>query len=114
MADQMPLPLETDCLALQTRLKSGEPITLLDCRERDEFATCRISGARLLPMGEIPERIDELTPLRESTVIVYCHHGVRSLRTARWLRERGFENVQSLSGGIDAWSREIDPTVPRY
>jgi rhodanese-related sulfurtransferase len=86
---------------------------LLDVRESWEFATAHIPGSILMPMGEVPGRAhQELDP--EEPVIVLCHAGVRSMNVTVWLREQGFEKARSLRGGIDAWSREIDPTVPRY
>ena len=87
---------------------------LLDCREPEEFAIARIEGARLIPMGEIPLRLAELDPWRDKPIVVHCNHGVRSLRVARFLREKGFAQACSMRGGIDAWSAEIDPKVPRY
>jgi rhodanese-related sulfurtransferase len=87
---------------------------LIDCREQEEFAIARIDGARLIPMGEIPIRLAELEPWRDKPIIVHCHHGVRSLRVARFLREKGFSQACSMRGGIEAWSVEIDPNVPRY
>lgn len=87
---------------------------LLDCREPDEHSTANIVQARLIPMGTIPSRLQELEPWRDTRIVVHCHHGMRSLRVAQWLREQGFLQVQSMRGGIDAWSTSIDPTVPRY
>jgi rhodanese-related sulfurtransferase len=87
---------------------------VLDCREPEEFAIARIDGARLIPMGEIPLRLAELEPWRDKPIIVHCYHGVRSLRVARFLREKGFSQACSMRGGIEAWSVEIDPAVPRY
>lgn len=86
---------------------------LIDVREPWEFATAKIEGALLVPMGDVPGRAhQELDP--DERLIVVCHHGMRSLNTAVWLRNQGFEQAQSLRGGIDAWSAEVDPTVPRY
>ena len=93
---------------------SAEPFLLLDCREPDEHAIARISGSLLLPMGLIPERMAELEAFRNQRIVVHCHHGVRSLRVARFLRDRGFAAAQSMAGGIEAWSLEIDPAMPRY
>jgi len=87
---------------------------LLDCRTPEEHATARISGAVLIPMQELSARVDELAAWRDKPIIVHCHHGVRSLRVAQWLRERGFSGARSMRGGIEAWSVEIDPSVPRY
>jgi rhodanese-related sulfurtransferase len=86
---------------------------LLDVREPWEHEEARIEGSTLMPMGDIPSRAyNELDP--ESRIVTVCHHGTRSLSVASWLREQGFEQAQSLRGGIDAWSAEIDPSVPRY
>lgn len=93
--------------------KTSEPFVLLDVREPWEAATCALPGSVLMPMGDIPSRAHaELDP--EQHIVAYCHHGVRSLNVAVWLRNQGFELAQSMTGGIDAWSREIDPTVTRY
>ena len=86
---------------------------LLDCREPWEHQTARIEGAVLMPMNEIPARAhQELDP--DAHIVVYCHHGVRSLNVTNWLRQQGFEKVQSMRGGIDAWSRSVDSKVPVY
>jgi rhodanese-related sulfurtransferase len=85
----------------------------IDVREPWEFATAKIEGFELMPMGDVPSRAhQELDP--EERVVVLCHHGMRSLNATVWLRNQGFEQAQSLRGGIDAWSAEVDPTVPRY
>ena len=90
-----------------------EPFTLLDVRELWEFETARLEGAKLIPMGEIPSRAhEELDP--DDHIVVYCHHGVRSMSVTAWLRQQGFEKAQSMSGGIDAWSRRVDGKVPMY
>ena len=92
---------------------AGTKVTLLDVREPWEFQTAHIANSQLIPMGEIPARFNqELDP--EDHVVVVCHHGVRSMNVTAWLRQQGFEKAQSLRGGIDRWSREIDPTVPVY
>jgi rhodanese-related sulfurtransferase len=85
----------------------------IDVREPWEFAAAKIDGSVLMPMGDVPSRAhQELDP--DERLVVLCHHGARSLNTTVWLRNQGFENAQSLRGGIDAWSGEIDPAVPRY
>ncbi len=90
----------------------GAPM-LLDVRESWEIATASLPGSRNIPMGEIPSRAHaELDP--DAPIVVMCHHGARSLSVAMWLRNQGFEQAQSLAGGIDQWSRTIDPAVPRY
>ncbi|MFN5755426.1 MAG: rhodanese-like domain-containing protein [Planctomycetia bacterium] len=87
---------------------------LLDCRTVEEHAIAKIDGSVLIPMQEIAERLAELDPWRDKPIIVHCHHGVRSLRVTHFLREKGFSQAQSMKGGIDAWSVEVDPSVPRY
>jgi adenylyltransferase/sulfurtransferase len=107
-------PLEIDCRSVQQKLNAGEELLLLDCRETDEHATASIPQAKLIPMSEIADRLGELQPHQQRLIIVHCHLGGRSLRVARWLREQGFSQAQSMAGGIDQWSLEIDPSVPRY
>jgi rhodanese-related sulfurtransferase len=89
-------------------------VLLIDCRTAEEHAIARINGSVLIPMQEIAERLAELEPWRDKPIIVHCHHGVRSLRVTHWLREKGFPLAQSMTGGIEAWSLEVDPSVPRY
>lgn len=110
----MPLPLEIDCHTVQGLLEKGTDLLLLDCREQDEYEIVRIDGALLAPMSELAERIVDLEPHRSRHIIVYCHHGGRSLRVAAWLRQQGFEQTQSMAGGIDLWSQTIDASIPRY
>lgn len=108
------VPLEIDCRTTKGKLEAGGNFVLLDCREPDEFATAHIEGAKLLPMSELADRVAELEPYRSHQIVVHCHHGGRSLRVTRWLREQGFPTAQNMAGGIDQWSVEIDPQVPRY
>ncbi len=98
---------------VQRLIAAPDPILLIDVREPDEFATARIEGAELIPMRTIPQRLMDLEDRPEPLVII-CHHGVRSLQVAAWLREHGVGTAQSMLGGIEAWSRQIDPAVPRY
>ena len=107
-------PLEISCQEVRAWQQAGGDTLLIDCREPDEYAIAAIDGALLLPMGEIPDRLSELEAYRERPIAVHCHHGGRSLRVARWLREQGFSQAQSMAGGIDQWSQEIDAGVPRY
>ena len=98
---------------VKTKLDAGESFTLIDVREPWEFETARIAGAKLMPMGDVPSRAhQELDP--EEHIVVLCHHGVRSMNVTVWLRQQGFEKVQSMRGGIDAWSRTVDQNVPVY
>lgn len=89
-------------------------MVLLDCREQHEYDHCQIESSVLIPMNQIPERIAELEDYRQQRIVVHCHLGGRSLKVAHWLREQGFETAQNMTGGIEAWSQEIDPQVPRY
>ncbi len=107
------LPLEITVLETKQILDDGQNVWLVDVREPEEHAVARLEQAVLIPMGSVPRRLMEFED-RDEAVIVFCHHGVRSLQVAAWLRERGVENVQSMAGGIDAWSRQVDPGVPRY
>jgi len=92
---------------------NGDNIVLLDVREPWEFELARIAESKHIPMGDIPARFNqELDP--EDHIVVICHHGVRSMNVTAWLRQQGFDKVQSLRGGIDRWAREIDPSVSLY
>lgn len=112
--DQSALPMEIDCRSVKAALDSSEDLVLIDCREADEYATAKIDAARLLPMSEIQQRLGELEPHRNQRIVIHCHHGGRSLRVAGWLRQQGYSQAQSMAGGIDQWSQEIDASVPRY
>ncbi len=87
---------------------------LIDVREPEEWAICHIEGARLVPLGELPNRMSELLQFRDAEVIVHCHHGIRSAEACGFLAEAGFSNVRNLSGGIHGWSVEVDSSLPRY
>src|ERR1700678_3969782 len=104
---------EISCEEVKTKLDNKEAFTLLDVREPWEFEVAHMPGAKLVPMGDIPTRAhQELDP--EDHIVVVCHHGVRSMNVTAWLRQQGFEKAQSMRGGIDAWSRQIDAKVPTY
>ncbi|MBI3697996.1 MAG: hypothetical protein HY238_24570 [Acidobacteria bacterium] len=109
----MSLSLEITPQDLHRRMAAGERLHLIDVREPWEYQASRLAGAELIPMGDIPASLPRLEG-DEDPLVVYCHHGVRSLRVANWLRGQGVERVQSLAGGIDRWSLEIDPATPRY
>ncbi|HEY2413991.1 MAG TPA: rhodanese-like domain-containing protein [Pirellulaceae bacterium] len=108
------LLLDIDVQTVRKLLDDKEPFLFLDCREASEVATAKIIGTTHIPMREIPGRLTELQPHQNGRVIVHCHHGGRSLRVTQFLRQQGFDKAQNMAGGIDAWSLEIDPTVPRY
>ena len=97
---------------LAAHMQAGHTPTLLDVRESWEWSVCRVPGAILIPMGELPARVQELNKQAETVVI--CHHGVRSFHAARYLETLGFDNVVNLSGGVAAWADEVDPAMPRY
>ncbi len=99
-------------LDLKTRLDKGDRPILLDVREDEEVAIVRLPGAIHIPMSEVPGRLHDLDPDKE--IVVYCHHGVRSLRVAQFLLQRDFDNVVNLAGGIDAWAIEVEPGMKRY
>jgi adenylyltransferase/sulfurtransferase len=97
---------------LKRKIDAREAFQLIDVREPFEYELARIQGAKLIPLGEIPMRVDELP--REKPIVVHCHSGQRSAQAVRLLQQRGFTTVYNLDGGIDAWSDEIDSTVPKY
>jgi molybdopterin/thiamine biosynthesis adenylyltransferase/rhodanese-related sulfurtransferase len=97
---------------LKQKMDADEPFQLIDVREPFEYEIARIDGAKLIPLGEIAERSDELE--REQPIVVHCHSGQRSAQAVQLLQQRGFTKVYNLDGGIDAWSDQIDPNVPKY
>lgn len=101
-----------EAASLRERLPGS--FRLIDCREPDEWDLCRIEGAELVPLGTIPECAPVRFADRSQPLLIYCHHGVRSARAAAFLRHQGWPKVWSVAGGIDEWSRRIDPSVPRY
>ena len=103
---------EISAVDAATLVKDGKA-RLIDVREPWEFETARIEDSLLIPMGEVPARAhQELDP--DERLVVLCHHGMRSMNVTVWLRNQGFEQAQSMRGGIDAWSSEVDPTVSHY
>ena len=107
-------PPEVSCSDVKNRLDLGEQFLFIDCREQDEYDTAHIDVTKLLPMSQIAERVGEIQAWKAEPIVVHCHMGVRSMQVANWLAAQGFQQVQSMAGGIDAWSTEVDPTVPRY
>lgn len=97
---------------LKQRLELGDPPVLLDVRESWELARCQLPGTTWIPMGQIVDRVNELG--KEKEIVVVCHHGIRSWQVAKFLEHEGFANVANLSGGVDAWAKEIDPSMPLY
>lgn len=103
---------EISARELDARLRGPTPPLLIDVREPHEWAFCRIAGAQLKPMSQIMSWLGALDPQAE--MVFQCHSGVRSLQVAQYLQSQGFQHVYNLRGGIDAWSLEVDPSVPRY
>lgn len=97
---------------LKARLAAGDKLQLLDVREEWEFQTAHIEGSLLIPMGQVASRIAELDSTAETVVI--CHHGGRSMQVAGLLEQLGFPQVVNLAGGVDAWARLVDPSMPVY
>ena len=106
------LPIETTAMEAYGRRKSDEPPLFLDVREPSELETAHLDPDLHIPMDQVGENWESLPS--DQPIIVYCHHGQRSLHVAAFLRGKGLDLVQSMAGGIDKWSREIDPSVPRY
>jgi rhodanese-related sulfurtransferase len=94
--------------------EAGEELVLIDCRTSQEHHVAHVEGAELVPLHEVGQRLHELDDWRHRKIVTLCHHGVRSLQLAMLLRQRGFTDVKSMAGGIDLWSLDIDPRVPRY
>ena len=104
---------EFSATQLDDYLKSTDEVPLLlDVREEWEFDRCKIDGSILIPMGQIPGQLNELDPDRVTVMI--CHHGIRSRHIGIYLEREGFEKIINLSGGVDAWARDVDPTMAVY
>ena len=92
----------------------AETLRLVDVRDPDEYAHCRLPHSELIPLMTLPSEAAAKLPAKDAPIILYCHHGMRSARAAEILRQLGYTNARSMAGGIDLWSAEIDPAVPRY
>lgn len=111
----MALPYEIPASEVKARMDRGEALTLIDVREVMENQIAAIPGAELIPMNSVPQNVQHLEQEADAkTLIVFCHHGMRSMSVVNWLRQQGVENCQSMAGGIDAWSLSVDQSVPRY
>ena len=108
-----PVPLEISVIETK-RLLDEQPdrVQLVDVREPDEVAICDLEHALHLPMGQISERLAELP--HDRNLLIYCHHGGRSMRVTQFLRAKGFNNTTNIAGGIDAWAEKLDPAMRRY
>jgi rhodanese-related sulfurtransferase len=106
------MPTQMTPRELAERLDGPTPPVVLDVREPEEIAIASFPGALAIPMAEVPQRLGEVP--RDADVVVLCHHGVRSAHVASFLADRGYDRIANLAGGIDAWSLQVDSTVPRY
>jgi len=107
------MDFEISASLVSAMLKRRDEFTLLDVREPWELEKSRIEGSTNIPMGDVPLRAhQELDP--DEHIVVLCHHGIRSLTVTNWMRQQGFEQVQSVRGGIDGWARTVDPKIPLY
>lgn len=106
------VPLEIPPEEVKRRLDRGERVVLLDVRQPEEHAICRIDGAKLIPMNEVPNHLAELDPDEE--IVVHCKMGGRASQVAAYLRQQGFSKARNLTGGILAWAERIDPGMPKY
>jgi rhodanese-related sulfurtransferase len=104
--------IEISPRAVKQMLDRGERFLFVDVREKWEHEASRIDGAQLIPMREIPASLPLIS--RAESIVLFCHHGIRSLDAAAWLRQQGIRGAKSMSGGIAQWAAEIDPRVPQY
>jgi len=112
MSDDLLADIEITPREVSARLERSEKFLLVDVRERWEYEAAHIEGSVLIPLREIPAHVQRLAA--EGDVICFCHHGVRSMDAAAWLRSKGVSGAKSMAGGIDRWTTEVDPLVPRY
>jgi adenylyltransferase/sulfurtransferase len=99
---------------LAKQIENGQAVRLIDVRQPWEHQLAQLPDSLLIPLNDLPHRAAEIPMEPASLLVVYCHHGVRSLSAAAYLDRIGYHNVRSLAGGIDAWSCEVDPSVARY
>ncbi|HWZ53589.1 MAG TPA: rhodanese-like domain-containing protein [Candidatus Acidoferrales bacterium] len=112
MAEDILANIEISPREVKDLLDRGAKFLFVDVREKWEFETSRIEGSTLVPLREVPENLARFEGAEE--IVLYCHHGIRSFDAAAWLRSQGVEGARSMAGGIDRWSVEVDPNVPRY
>jgi len=108
------MPISIAPETLKEWLDQGKPVYLLDVRQPVEHEFAALKNSVLIPLPDLESSLDEIKPPKDAAVVVYCHHGVRSLSGAAILENAGFPPTYSLSGGLDAWSLKIDPSIPRY
>jgi rhodanese-related sulfurtransferase len=112
MTDDLMANIEITPREVKDLLALDDKILFLDVREQWEYDTAHLAGSVLIPLREVPGNLQRIE--NSDQVIVFCHHGMRSLDAAAWLRSQGVESARSMAGGIDRWSTEIDPSIPRY
>ncbi len=112
MAEDLYANMEVAPREVKDMLGRGEKILFVDVRERWEYETSHIEGSVLIPLREIPTNLPRLEAAEE--IVLFCHHGMRSMDAAAWLRSQGVQGARSMAGGIDRWATEIDPNTPRY
>lgn len=112
MSDDLFANIEIEPREVKRLLDTGEELLFVDVRETWEHQLCKIEGSRLIPLGQIASNLAAFESVED--VVLFCHSGRRSLDAAAWLRSQGVLGARSMTGGIDRWSREIDPNVPRY
>lgn len=108
------LPFEIGVLSVSEMIKNEDDFLLIDVRTKEEVAIANIEGTTLVTLNELPSRLQDLDSHRDRRIVIHCHHGGRSLTAAEFLRENGFPKAQSMAGGIEAWSVQVDPSIPRY
>jgi rhodanese-related sulfurtransferase len=112
MTEDLPANIEMTPREVKGLLARDNKVLFVDVREQWEYEAAHIEGSVLIPLREIPGNLQRIENAEE--VVIFCHHGMRSLDAAAWLRSQGVEDARSMAGGIDRWSVEIDPTIPRY
>jgi adenylyltransferase/sulfurtransferase len=112
MGQDLQTNIEVTPVEVKAMLARGEKFAFIDVREQWEYDAAHIEGSTLIPLREIPASLAKLQSAGD--IVFFCHHGMRSLDAAAWLRSQGVEGARSMSGGIERWSAEIDPGVPHY
>ena len=114
MTPATPLEIDPKEVSRLLALPGERTFRLIDYREDSEWQICRLPNAQLVPLSAFGELVPKVFTDTQENIIIYCHHGVRSLRATEFLRQRGYTHAQSMSGGIEAWSEVVDPLTPRY
>ncbi len=107
-------PVEVAPARVREMMDDGDPLLVIDCRQPDEYAVCHLPAAVLIPLARLPGDLLAREPDRDARIVVYCHHGMRSLRATRLMQAVGYRHVASMAGGVERWASDIDPTMARY